>query len=66
MSVYYEQGWKEIYRVPKKGLYEFAHINDPVYGCGKDGVATTDEENPKKITQKEEIDQIVSFLLSYI
>ena len=66
MSVCYEQGWKKIYRVPKKGLYEFPHINDPVYGCEKDGVVTTDEEKPKKITQKGEIDKIVSFLLSYV
>ena len=37
-----------------------------MYGCEKDGIVTTDEENPKKITQKGEIDKIVSFLLSYV
>ena len=39
---------KKIYRVLKNDLYEFAHIRDPVYGCEKDSVATTDEGNQKK------------------
>ena len=50
-----------IYRVLKKGIYGSAHINDPVYGCEKDCVVTTDEENPKIVPQKGEIDEIVSF-----
>ena len=52
---------KNIYRVLKKGIYGFAHINDPVYGYEKDRVVTTDEENPKIVPQKGEIDKIVSF-----
>ena len=52
---------KKIYRVLKKGLYGFAHINDPVYSCEKDRVVTTDEGNPKIVPQKGEIDKIVSF-----
>ena len=52
---------KKIYQVLKKGVYGFAHINDPVYGCEKDRVVTTDEENPKIVPQKGEIDKIVSF-----
>ena len=52
---------KKIYRVLKKGIYGFAHINDPVYGCEKDRVVTTDEGNPKIVPQKGEIDKIVSF-----
>ena len=51
---------KNIYRVLKKGIYEFARINDPVYGCEKDRVFATDEENPKIVPQKGEIDKIVS------
>ena len=50
-----------IYRVLKKGIYGFAHIKDPVYGCEKDRVVTTHEENPKIVPQKGEIDKIVSF-----
>ena len=53
--------YKKIYRILKKGIYGFAHINDPVYRCEKDRVITTDEENPKIIHQKDEIDKIVSF-----
>ena len=34
---------KNICRVLKKGIYGFAHINDPVYGCEKDRVVTTDK-----------------------
>ena len=41
-------------------MYEFARINDPVYGCEKDRVFATDEENPKIAPQKGEIDKIVS------
>ena len=52
---------KKTYRVLKKGIYGFAHINDPVYGCEKDRVVTTNEENPKIVPQKGEIDKIVSF-----
>ena len=52
---------KKIYRVLKKGIYEFTHINDPVYGCEKDRVVTKDEENPKIVPRKGEIDKIVSF-----
>ena len=59
MSVYYDQRWKKIHRVLNKGIYGFAHIYDPVYGCEKDRVK--DEENPKIVPQKGEIDQIVSF-----
>ena len=44
MSASYEQRWKKIYLVLKKGIYEFARINDPVYSSEKDGVVTTDEE----------------------
>ena len=43
---------KKIYRVLKKGLYEFAHINNSMYGCEKDCVVTTDEKNPKKNNSK--------------
>ena len=32
-----------------------------MYGCEKDRVVTTDEENPKIVPQKGEIDKIVSF-----
>ena len=35
--------------------------NDPVYGCEKDRITTTDEENPKIVPQTGEIDKIVSF-----
>ena len=52
---------KQVYRVLKKVVYEFARINDPVYGCEKDRVVTTDEENSKIVPQKGEIDKIVSF-----
>ena len=38
MSAHYEQRWR-------KGIYEFARINDPIYGCEKHRVVTTDEEN---------------------
>ena len=62
MSAYHEQWWKKyIYRVLKKGIYGFAEINDPVYGCEKDRVVTTNEENPKIVPQMGEIDKIVSF-----
>ena len=61
MSAYYEQRRKIIYRVLKKSIYEFARINDPVYGCEKDSVVATDEENPKIVLLKGEIDKIVSF-----
>ena len=44
-----------------KERYGFAHINDPVYGCEKDRVVTTDEENPEIVPQKGETDKIVSF-----
>ena len=47
---------KKIYRVLKKGIYGFAHISDPVYGCEKDRVITTDEGNSKIVPQKGEID----------
>ena len=47
--------------VLKKGIYGFPHINDPVYGCEKDLAVTTDEENPKIVPQKGDIDKIVSF-----
>ena len=60
MSVYYEQRSKK-YRILKKGTYEFARMNDPVYGYEKDCVVTADEENPKAVPQKGEIDKIVSF-----
>ena len=52
---------KKIYRVLKKGIYGFAHINDPVYGCEKYRVVTADEENQNIVPQKGEIDKIVSF-----
>ena len=52
---------KNIYWVLKKGIYGFAHINYPVYGCEKDCVVTTNEENPKIVPQKGEIYKIVSF-----
>ena len=52
---------KYIYRVLKKGIYGFAHIYDPVCGCEKDRVVTTDEGNPKIAPQKGEIGKIVSF-----
>ena len=61
MSAYYEQRRKIIYRVLKKSIYEFARINNPVYGCEKDSVVATDEENPKIVLLKGEIDKIVSF-----
>ena len=63
MSAYYDQRWKKrkIHRVLKKGIYGFAQINDPVYGCEKDRVVTRDEDNPKIIPQKGKIDKIVSF-----
>ena len=35
---------KNIYQVLKKGIYEFARTNDPVYGWEKDRVVTTDEQ----------------------
>ena len=54
---------KQVYRVLKKVVYEFARINDPVYGCEKDRVVTTDEENSKIVPQKGEIDKIVSEIL---
>ena len=44
------------------GIYEFAGINDPAYGCQKDRVFTTDEENPKIVPKMGEIDEIVSFV----
>ena len=37
MSTYCEQRWR-------KGIYEFARIKDPIYGCEKHRVVTTDEE----------------------
>ena len=44
MSVYYDQRWKKkIHRVLNKGIYGFAYINYPVYGCEKDRIVTTDE-----------------------
>ena len=52
---------KYIYQIRKKGIYEFAHINDSVYGCEKDCVVTANEENPKLVTQRDEMDKIVSF-----
>ena len=52
---------KNIYWVLKKSIYEFTHINYPVYSCEKDRVITTDEGNPKIVPQKGEIDKIVSF-----
>ena len=52
MLAYYEQGWKKIYQVLKKGLCKFAHIKDPVCGCEKDCVVTTDEKNPKRNNSK--------------
>ena len=52
---------KYIYQIQKKGIYEFAHINDSVYGCKKDCVVTANEENPKLVTQRDEMDKIVSF-----
>ena len=52
MSAYYEQRWKNIYLVLKKGIYEFARINDPVYSSEKALVVTTDEDNPKIVPQK--------------
>ena len=52
---------KKLYRVLKEGIYGFSHINDPVYGCEKDRVVTTDEGNPKIVPKKGEIDKIVSF-----
>ena len=52
---------KNIYRVLKKDICEFARINDPVYGREKDRVVTRDEENPKTVPQKGDIDKIVSF-----
>ena len=61
MSAYYEQRLKKIYQVLQRGTYEFACINDPVYGCEKDRVVTTDKENPKIIPQKVEIENVVSF-----
>ena len=61
MSAYYEQRWKKKYWALKKVIYEFACINDPVYGCEKVRVVTTDEENLKIVPQKGEIDKIVSF-----
>ena len=60
MLVYYEQRSKK-YRILKKGTYEFVRMNDPVYGCEKDRVVTANEENPKIVPQKGEIDKIVSF-----
>ena len=51
----------DIYRVLKKGIYGFAYTNDLVYGCKKDRVVTTEEENPKIVPQKAEIDKMVSF-----
>ena len=61
MSAYDEQWWKKIYRLLKRDKYGFAHINDPVYGWEKDRVVIKDEEKPKIIPKKSEIDKIVSF-----
>ena len=52
---------KKNYWVLKKGIYEFARINDLVYGCEKDRVIATDKENPKIVPQKGKIDKTVSF-----
>ena len=55
---------KKTYWVLKKGIYEFVHINHPVYGWEKDCFATTDEENPKivpRVRYYREIGKIVSF-----
>ena len=52
---------KKNYRVLKKGVYGFAHINDAVYGYEKDRV-DTNEENPKIVPQKGENDKIIPFL----
>ena len=52
---------KKKYWALKKVIYESACINDPVYGCEKVRVVTTDEENLKIVPQKGEIDKIVSF-----
>ena len=57
----HEKKYIYIYRVLKKGIYGFAHIYDPVCGCEKDRVVTTDEGNPKIAPQKDEIGKIVSF-----
>ena len=61
MSAYYEQRRKKIYRLLKKGIYEFTRITDPVYGCEKESAVATDKENPKIVLLKGEIDKIVSF-----
>ena len=50
---------KKIYRILKKGIYGFNRTNDPVYGCEKDRVVTTGEENPKIKPQKGEINKTV-------
>ena len=50
-----------MYKVLKKGLHRFAHINNPVYVCEKDRAVTTDEENRKIVPQKGETDKKVSF-----
>ena len=60
MSTYYEQQWKKFIGFCKK-VYEYARINNSVYGCGKDCVVTTDEENSKIVPQKGEINKTVSF-----
>ena len=52
---------KKNYRVLKEGICKFARINDPVYGCEKDRVITTDKENPKIVPQKGKTDKTVSF-----
>ena len=52
---------KKSYRVLKKGIYGFVHINNPVYGWEKDWFVTIDKENPKIVPQKREIDKIVLF-----
>ena len=64
MSAYYEKDEKKTYWVLKKGIYEFVHINHPVYGWEKDCFATTDEENPKivpRVRYYRKIGKIVSF-----
>ena len=60
MSTHYEQRWKTFIGFHKK-VYEYARINNSVYGCGKDCVVTTDEEDPKIVPQKGEINKTVSF-----
>ena len=52
---------KKVYYFPKKGIFTFSCIYDPVYSHETDQIVTREKGATKIVSRKDEVDDIISF-----